>query len=71
MRDTITTQRALRAEFWREHKGCPGVTPRRIRDYAGTGKMHTTDTRAAWVDYIDSLSRDGRISQALARRATL
>lgn len=71
MHDTITTQRALRAEFWREHKDCPGVTPRRIRNYAGTGTMHTTDTRVAWADFIDSLSRDRRISQALARRATL
>ncbi len=67
----ITNQRDLRRAFWQEHKGLPGITPRRIPNYSGNGKMHNTDTRCAWCDWIDAMSRDGQISQELAQRATL
>jgi hypothetical protein len=65
---TITNQRELRRAFWRDN---PGLSRRRITDYSGNGTMHTTDTRCAFVDYLDNLSRDGQISDALAQRATL
>lgn len=68
---TYTTQRELRAAFFREHAGMPGISPRRITNYAGTGKMHNTDTRCAWCDWIDALNKNGEISDALANRATL
>lgn len=68
---TLTTQRAVRKAFWEAHKGIPGITPRRIRNYSGNGKMHNTDTRCAFADYVDYLSKDGAISQALAQRVTL
>jgi hypothetical protein len=67
----ITTQRAIRAAFWEAHAGIPGITPRRIVNYSGYGKMHNTDTRCAFCDFVDSLSKDGQISEALAARVTL
>ena len=68
---SYTNQRQVRAAFWEEHKGLPGITPRRITHYSGTGKMHNTDTRCAFVDFVDYLCRDGQISQALANGVTL
>lgn len=64
----ITTQKQLRAEFWRDH---PKLSRRKITNYRGDGKMYTTDTRSAFVDYVDMLSRNGDISQELAERVTL
>ena len=60
----ITTQAALRKEFWSvytEHPQRVGVTQ---NDY-------NTDTRVAWIDFVDYMARAGSISQALASRATL
>lgn len=65
---TITNQRELRAEFWRAH---PNLPRRRIRDYSGKGLMYPTDTRVAWVDWLDAMQRNGDISSDLADRATL
>lgn len=65
---TYTTQIALRAAFWQQH---PHLSRKKIKDYSGNGRMHTTDTRCAFVDWLDSLKRNGEISQALAQRATL
>lgn len=48
-----------------------GVSRRRIPNYAGTGKMHNTDTRVAFSDFVDYLSKDGQISPELAGRVTL
>lgn len=64
----ITTQRELRRLFWQEH---PNLSRRKIKNYSGNGTMHVTDTRCAWGDWIDALSKDGMISQELAERATL
>lgn len=68
MKYGITTQRELRRSFWDAH---PVADRKRIADYSGNGKMYRTDTRCAWCDYIDMLSRSGHISQELAQRATL
>jgi len=65
---TYTTQPLLRAAFWRTF---PNLDRRRITNHAGTGKMYRTDTRCTWCDWIDALSKDGEISEALAARATL
>lgn len=65
---SFTTQRALRAEFWRLH---PNLPRRKIGNYSGNGKMHVTDTRVAWCDWLDAMSKAGEISQDLAQRATL
>jgi len=64
----ITTQRELRRVFWQEH---PNLTRKKIPNYAGNGRMHVTDTRCAFTDWIDYLSKDNQISQELAQRATL
>lgn len=64
----MTNQKQIRAAFWQSH---PEASRKRIRDHAGTGKMYTTNTRCAFVDFIDHLSRSGQISEALANRATL
>lgn len=70
-----TTQVQIRKAFWRAAKDGEfaglSVTPWKITDYAGTGKMHNTDTRCAFVDFLDGLSKDGQVSQELAERATL
>lgn len=69
-----TTQRELRRAFWQEHTPSPkglNVTRRKIQNYSGNGKMHNTDTRCAWCDWLDSLSCNGMVSPELADRATL
>lgn len=60
----ITTQKELRAEFWRanpELKHIPGKTQ----------NEYPTDVRVAWCDFVEHMYRDGQISEALAYRATL
>lgn len=71
----LTTQKQVRAAFWEayrrgEFKGLD-VTPRRITNYSGNGKMHNTDTRCAFVDFVDSLSKSGELKDGLAERVTL
>ena len=67
---TITTEHELRQQFWTDH-------PRLDRHARITGKRglsqnaHGTDTRCAFVDWIDHMCRSGQISEALAERATL
>jgi len=72
---TYTTQRQVRKAFWdawrrREFRGLD-VTPRQVTDYSGKSKMHTTDTRCAFVDWLDGLEKSGEVSQELAARVTL
>ena len=64
----MTTQKQIRAEFWAAH---PTLSRRKIRDYAGTGRMYHVDTRCTFADYVDELHRDGEISEDLAYRVTL
>lgn len=59
----ITTQRDLRRAFREAH---PGMNYKRYRDGS-----YCTDTRSAWADWIDSLARDGIITEQLAQRASL
>lgn len=62
----ITNQKELRRAFWQAFEDDSRITKRRGRD-----GDYLTDTRVAWCDWIESLSRDGTISEALAQRATL
>lgn len=71
----LTTQRQVRAAFWQawrdgQFKGW-NVTPKRITNYSGNGKMHNTDTRCAFVDFVDGLSKDGQLKEGLVERVTL
>ena len=68
MQHTYTTQAQIRAAFW---AAFPELPRRKIPNYSGNGRMFPTDTRCAFVDFIDALARAGHISQALAQRATL
>ena len=63
-----TTQRQLRAAFWETF---PTLSRRKIPNYSGNGRMHVTDVRCAWCDWLDSLSKSNEITDALASRATL
>ncbi len=65
---TYTTQREVRRAFWQAH---PDLPRWKIRNYAGNGKMYVTDTRCAFSDFVDYLSKEGQISQELAQRVTL
>lgn len=71
----MTTQKQVRDAFWAavdrgDYKGLD-VTRRKITNYSGEGKMHNTDTRVAFVDFVDRSCRDGEISSELASRVTL
>ena len=61
----ITSTKALRAEFWRQH---PHFAVYRSR---GRQNRQPTDVRVAWCDWVDNMHRDGRISERLASIATL
>lgn len=70
---TYTTQKQIRAAFWDAH---PTANRKKYpaRDWTREDKSHRdycTDTRCAFVDFVDYLSRDGIISDQLASRATL
>jgi len=61
-----TTQREIRRAFWEQF---PNLSRRKIGP--PEHRSYTTDTRCAFVDFIDGLHRDGQISDALAQRTTL
>jgi len=70
-----TTQKQVREAFWDawrdgQFKGM-NVTPRLITDYSGKGKMHNTDTRTAFCDFVDMLFKSGQLAEGLAERVTL
>lgn len=62
----MTNQKQIRAAFW---ESFPDLSRKRIGK--GDDRRYCTDTRCAFVDYIDRLARDGEISPELAQRATL
>lgn len=70
-----TTQRQVRKAFWDAWRDGQfhgmHVTPKRITDYSGNGKMHNTDTRCAFCDFVDGLNRNGELAEGLADRVTL
>ena len=65
---TITTQRELRRLFWEQH---PDLQRKKIANYSGNGRMYVTDTRCAWNDWKDTMSKDNQISQEMAQNAML
>ena len=70
-----STQRQVRKAFWQawregQFRGM-NVTPKRITNYSGNGKMHNTDTRCAFCDFIDTLNRNGEMAEGLVQRVTL
>lgn len=71
----MTTQEQVRKAFWdawrRGEFAGLDVTPRLIPDYSGKGKMHNTDTRCAFCDFVDALSKNGELAEGLADKVTL
>ena len=65
----ITTQPELRASFWDAHPSL--VCKRGPRGRILPQNSQPTDTRAAFVEYVDHMQKSGEISAALADRATL
>lgn len=59
-------QGAIRAAFWEAHPQFAGDFRTKKRQNA-----YKCDIRTAFVDFVDSLSRAGDISPALASRVTL
>lgn len=71
----LTTQKQVRKAFWQawrdgQFQGLH-VTPRRITNYSGNGKMHNTDTRFAFCDFVDMLNKNGELADGLVERVTL
>jgi hypothetical protein len=66
----ITTTAALRALFWAEHPEMDAEARKR-KTRSKDQNHQVTDTRCAWVDWIDAMHRSGRISDRLADNATL
>jgi len=67
---TMTTQAEVRAAFWNDHPS--EYLSARARGTLTAGQnAQLTDTRCAFVDYVDALQRDGQISEKLAARVTL
>jgi hypothetical protein len=65
----LTTQTEVRRSFWEAH---PTVTTKRgPRGRILPQNEQPCDTRMAFCDYVESLRRDGQISEALANRVTL
>lgn len=64
----MTTQKQVRAAFWEQH---PNLPRRKIKNYSGEGTMYPTDTRCAFLDFVDHLLASRQISFALADRVTL
>lgn len=65
----LTTQKQVRAAFWEAHPQLPCTIGPRGR-ILPQNDQHP-DTRCAFVDFVDALSKSGEISEALARRVTL
>lgn len=67
----MKTEAAVCAAFWREY---PHLARRWKNGPAGPSRPQNaqpTDTRVAFVDFVDHLTRSGQISEALAARVTL
>ena len=66
----LTTQKQVRAAFWAAHPDFDfqareaGIRSKRQNEHCAT-------VRCSFVDYVDSLARDGQISEQLASRVTL
>lgn len=68
MKFNHTTQAQVRMGFWESIEGLNRGKEMAFKRAHGEFR---TDTRCLFVDYVDALARDGRISEALAQRATL
>lgn len=62
----MTTQKQIRESFW---SGFPEF--REFYRKSWRQNRYHAEIRTTFVDYVDSLARDGQISETLADRVTL
>ena len=62
----MTTQKQVRESFW---NAFPEFKSEYKKTY--TQNQYRTDIRCSFVDYVDSLAKNGEISEKLAQRVTL
>ena len=65
---TYTNQKQIRVAFW---EAFPELPRQKYKWRTQKESFYLTDTRCAFVDFIDNLHRNGHISDQLANRATL
>jgi len=63
-----TTQKEVRMSFW---ENIEGLNRSKELSYYKEHGFFRVDTRCAFVDYVDMLQKDGRISDRLAFNVTL
>lgn len=63
-----TTESQVRTAFWQEY---PELSDKKIKGFMPFERMYTCDTRTAFVNFVDNLSRAGYISLKLTQAATL
>ena len=66
----MTTQKQIRSAFWAAHPDHEEYA-RKWEIKTAPQNRHNTETRMAFVDFVDSLAKSGRIADKLAQRATL
>lgn len=81
MNTRYTTQTEIREAFWEQHPEFEDRRKRRVRDGASetgtpryrkaTQNDQVCDIRAAFVEFVEYLRRDGTITEELAGRTTL
>lgn len=62
----LTNQRDIRRAFWTEH---PQASRRKVQ--MGAERVYVTDTRCAFVEWLDAMTRAGTIPASIADRVTL
>lgn len=67
---TYTNQNQIRAAFWEAHPQHEAHA-RKWGIKTASQNRHNAETRQAYVEFVDSLARNGEISETLASRATL
>lgn len=68
--DVITTQKQVREQFWASFPSLDHQAREAGTRSKPQNEQHA-DTRVAFIDFVEWLHRDGRISDALANRVTL
>ena len=70
MKATYTNQSQVRAAFWAAFPELD-ESARKRGTRSKRQNFQNTDTRVAFVDFVDSLARSGDITPKLARNVTL
>ena len=66
----MTNQKQIRAAFWNAHPDFE-FQAREAGIFSKPQNYHCATVRCAFVEFVDSLARNGEISEELAFRVTL